>query len=87
MKTIRILPYFMLICAIFLLTSCSAYQLAQWSAGRGGASFNNQQAGNCPHLTNASNNMGSKSFNRLFSMGQEHPVYCPKCGQYCWVKN
>lgn len=91
MKTIRILPYFMLICAIFLLSSCSAYQLAQWSHGGSATAPSGSdgyyQANYCPHHPNSQNYMGGSSNTSLFPIGQERPVYCPKCGKYGWVRN
>lgn len=88
MKTGSIFPYFVLVYAIFLLSSCSAYQLAQWSNGSS-AKFpeNNQQDYYCSHHSNYSNYMDRKPSNNLFPMGQGHPIYCPKCGKYGWVRN
>ncbi len=86
MKTISVFPCFVLVCTIFLLSSCTAYQKAQWSAGGDETAHpmwgNNLQSGGCPHNPNSPNYNGSMSGASMYSMGSEYYTFCPKCGRY-----
>ncbi|GEM_PF-5326541 len=86
MKTASIFPFFLLVFAIFFLSSCSAYQLAQWSHGGSSSTIPSgsggyHQAYNCPHYPNSPNYMGGMARGGVFSMRGESYPFCHKCRQ------
>jgi len=85
MKIASIFLCFVLVCTIYLLGSCTAYQKAQWSAGGGAAthpmSGNQHQSDDCAHHPNPPNYMGGMSGTFSYSMQNENFPYCHKCGR------
>jgi len=79
MKIASIFPCFVLVCTIYLLGSCTAYQKAQWSAGGGAANWGGQQQDVCPHRQNLPNYMGAMSNNSIYSIRNEFYPFCHKC--------
>lgn len=85
MKPSSIFPYFLLVFAIFFLSSCSAYQLAQWSQGgsAGTASgMGGHRQGSCSHHhPNRPKFVGSMSGASFYAMQGEYYPFCHKCRQ------
>jgi hypothetical protein len=85
MKTASIFPYLLLVFAIFFLSSCSAYQLAQWSQGGSSTTSSgvggHHQANYCPHYSSSPNYKGGMARGGVFSMRGEYYPFCHKCRQ------
>jgi hypothetical protein len=85
MKTASIFTCFVLACILVLLSSCSAYQLAQWSQGgkatTPSGADGHHLANYCPHYPNSPNYTGGMARGGVYSMRGEYYPFCHKCRQ------
>ncbi|MCC6724906.1 MAG: hypothetical protein IT258_10380 [Saprospiraceae bacterium] len=83
MKTTSIFTCFVLACVLVLLSSCSAYQLGQWSQGGSAATSavgsGYHQANYCPHYPNSPNYTGGMARGGAYAMRGESYPFCHKC--------